>query len=70
MLTWLLMDKMGKIHVGRPINVKSRKELLATIKPHQWQYLRADCGDLPDNMPTSAPHPPQRSVISLVPASV
>ncbi len=64
-----LMDKMGKIYVGKPINVKTRKELLATIKPHQWQFLRADCGDLPDNMPTGTPQKNQRSFISLVPAS-
>ncbi len=65
-----LMDKMGKIYVGRPINVKTRKELLATIKPHQRQFLRADCGDLPDDMPTAPPPQAQRSFISLVPASV
>jgi hypothetical protein len=65
-----LMDRMGKIYVGKPINVKTRKELLATIKPHQLQFLRADCGDLPDDMPKDAT-PPQapRSFISLVPAS-
>ena len=66
-----LMGKMGRIYVGKPITVKTRKELLATIKPHQWQYLRADCGDLPDNMPKDpAPPQAQRSFISLVPASV
>jgi hypothetical protein len=65
-----LMDSMGKIYVGRPINVKTRKQLLATIKPHQLQFLRADCGDLPDNMPKDANPPAQRSFISLVPASV
>lgn len=65
-----LMDKMGKIYVGKPINVKTRKELLTTIKPHQRQFLRADCGDLPDDMPTATPPQAQRSFISLVPASV
>ena len=65
-----LMDKMGKIYVGKPITVKTRKELLATIKPHQRQFLRADCGDLPDDMPASPPPPTQKSFISLVPASV
>jgi len=65
-----LMDRMGKIYVGKPINVKTRKELLATIKPHQLQFLRADCGDLPDDMPKDATPPQaQRSFISLVPAS-
>ena len=65
-----LMDKMGRIYVGKPINVKTRKELLATIKPHQWQFLRPDCGDLPDDMPTATPPEKPRSFISLVPASV
>jgi hypothetical protein len=63
-----LMDRMGKIYVGRPLNVKTRKELLMTIKPHQWQFLRADCGDVPD-MPANTPPPrSQRSFISLVPS--
>jgi hypothetical protein len=65
-----LMARMGKIHMGRPLNIKTRKELLATIKPHQHQFLRADCGDLPDSTGTAAPPPAQRSIISLVPASV
>lgn len=43
-----LMSKLGKIYTGKPINVKTRKELLTTIKPHQWKFLRADNGDLPD----------------------
>ncbi len=66
-----LMAKMGKIHMGRPLNIKSRKELLATIKPHQHQFLRPDTGDMPD--PPAAdkvPPPQQRSYISLVPAPV
>ena len=64
-----LMAGMGKIHIGRPINVKTRKELLATIKPHQHQFLRADCGDLPDSRGAASPPPAQRSFISLVPTS-
>ena len=43
-----LMEKMGRIYRGRPLAVKSRKELLATIKPHHWKHLREDNGDLPD----------------------
>jgi hypothetical protein len=39
------MARLGKIHLGRPITIKSRKELLETIKPHQREYLRADTGD-------------------------
>jgi len=51
-----LMGAMGKIHVGRPITVKTRKELLATIKPHQWKFIPPDAGDLPDGYtPPSTP---------------
>jgi radical SAM superfamily enzyme YgiQ (UPF0313 family) len=50
------MGKMGKIYTGKPLNIKSRKELLATIRPNQWRYLRADCGDLPEGYtPPAAP---------------
>ncbi len=43
------LEKMGKIYMGKPIEVMSRKELLATLKPKQLQYLRADNGDLPES---------------------
>jgi radical SAM superfamily enzyme YgiQ (UPF0313 family) len=39
---------MGKIYSGKPLRVKTRRELIASLKPHYWQYLRADNGDLPD----------------------
>lgn len=38
---------MGKIYRGKPLKVKTRAELLASLKPKDWQYLRADNGDLP-----------------------
>jgi hypothetical protein len=44
-----LMERMGKIYAGRPLQVKSRRELLATIKPQNRKYLRADNGDLPED---------------------
>jgi radical SAM superfamily enzyme YgiQ (UPF0313 family) len=43
-----MMGRMGKIYTGKPIKVKSRKELIAGLKPHYWQYLREDNGDLPE----------------------
>ncbi|MCB1023176.1 MAG: radical SAM protein [Acidobacteria bacterium] len=42
------LAKMGKIYPGKPIDLLSRKELLATLKPKQMQYLREDTGDMPD----------------------
>jgi radical SAM superfamily enzyme YgiQ (UPF0313 family) len=43
-----LMEKMGKIYRGKPMAVKTRKELLGTIKQPHWKFLRPDNGDLPD----------------------
>jgi hypothetical protein len=42
------LAKMGKIYMGKPLKTKTRRELLATLKPKMRQYLRADCGGLPD----------------------
>jgi radical SAM superfamily enzyme YgiQ (UPF0313 family) len=42
-----LMGKMGKIYLGRPLRIKSRKELLETVRPNQRKFLRADTGDVP-----------------------
>jgi hypothetical protein len=64
-----LMAKMGKIHMGRPMKIKTRRELLATVKPHQHQFLRPDTGDMPEPPAADKLPPPQRSYISLVPTS-
>jgi radical SAM superfamily enzyme YgiQ (UPF0313 family) len=44
-----LMASMGKLYQGRPLSIKTRRELLATLKPNQRQFIRADTGDLPDD---------------------
>jgi hypothetical protein len=41
-----LMAKMGKIYMGRPLLLKSRRELVATVRPAHRQHLRADCDEL------------------------
>jgi hypothetical protein len=56
---------MGKIHMGRPLKIKSRKELLETIKPHQREYLRADTGDIDEDIQPRKPAGPK--FIGLVP---
>ncbi|HVF88884.1 MAG TPA: radical SAM protein [Blastocatellia bacterium] len=43
-----VMQKMGKIYRGEPMKIKTRKELIASIRPQQLQYLREDNGDLPE----------------------
>ncbi len=45
------MERMGKIYVGKPLKIKNRKELLESIRPSYWKYLREDCGDLPEGWP-------------------
>jgi hypothetical protein len=50
------LARMGKIYLGRPLKTKTRRELIAALKPHYWQYLRADNGDLPEGYaPPSRP---------------
>ena len=61
-----LMARIGKLYMGRPLTIKSRKELLATVKAHQRQFLRADAGDLPDDF-TAPPSPRSGSFIRLTP---
>ena len=41
------MYRMGKLYAGRPLKVKTRAQLLASIKPANWQFLREDNGDIP-----------------------
>jgi hypothetical protein len=48
------MARLGKIYCGKLMSVKSRKELLAAIKPQHWKYLRPDNGDLPDGWEPAA----------------
>ncbi len=50
------LARLGKIYVGRPLKTKTRRELIASLKPHYWQYLRADNGDLPEGY-TPPAHP-------------
>jgi hypothetical protein len=63
-----VMAKMGKIYVGKPLKIKTRKELLATVKPSMRQYLRPDTGDMPDDFVPPRPAAPERSTfIELTP---
>jgi hypothetical protein len=52
-----VLGQMGRIYIGKPIKTKTRKELIASIKPHYWQYLRADNGDLPEGYTPPSPKP-------------
>jgi hypothetical protein len=42
-----VLECMGKIHVGKPLVTKGRRELIASLRPNYLKHLRADNGDLP-----------------------
>ena len=46
------LGRMGKIYLGKPVKTKTRKELLDSVRPHYWKYLRPDTGDMPDGFAT------------------
>jgi radical SAM superfamily enzyme YgiQ (UPF0313 family) len=55
------LERMGKIYVGKPLKTKTRKELIASVKPNYWKYFRADNGDLTEEFTPPARNPLQRS---------
>ena len=57
------LEKMGKIYTGKPIETKTRAELLATLKPKMLQYLREDNGDLPAEYFVAKAPPPAVAVV-------
>jgi hypothetical protein len=44
------LEKMGKIYMGKPLKTKTRKELIASVRPNYWQHFRPDNGDLPSEV--------------------
>jgi len=48
-----VMARMGKLYLGRPLRIKTRRELLDTIRPNQRRFLRADTGDVPEMEPVT-----------------
>jgi hypothetical protein len=60
-----MMARMGKIYIGKPLKVKSRKELIAGLKPHYLQYLREDNGDLPEGYLSPARQGKQKASLAL-----
>jgi len=59
-----MMARMGKIYAGKPLKIKSRAELLATIKPKHWKHLRADNGDVPEGDAQQADDGPALRVVA------
>jgi hypothetical protein len=51
-----VMARMGKIYAGRPLEIKSRRQLIAGVRPGFLRYFRADNGDLSPELPRHAPN--------------
>ena len=43
-----ILQRMGKIHVGKPLVTRNRRELIASLRPNYLKHLRGDNGDLPE----------------------
>jgi hypothetical protein len=44
-----ILQSFGKIHVGKALLSKSRRDLIASLRPSHLKHLRADNGDLPED---------------------
>ena len=62
-----ILQKMGKIYVGKPLVTKSRRELVASLRPNYLKHMRADNGDLPERFGPDADDLPRRNQVQLVP---
>lgn len=60
------LARLGKIYPGKPLKTKTRRELIASIKPNYWKYLRPDNGDMPEGhalpIPATAPAKELRAI--------
>jgi hypothetical protein len=63
-----ILQRLGKIHVGKPLVTKSRQELIASLRPNYLQHLRADNGDLPNRSNHSAGDFPGQSQTNVAPS--
>ena len=59
-----LLYATGRLYKGQPIRVKTRAELLASIKPGYWKYLREDAGDVPQAPSAPAAPPVERELVT------
>ncbi len=62
-----ILQGIGKIHVGKPLVPKSRRELIASLRPNYLKHLRADNGDLPERSSRHAESLPGPSQMNFVP---
>ena len=59
-----ILRRIGKIHVGKSLVPKSRRELIASLRPNFLKHLRADNGELPESSDRSAERGPDQSPLN------
>lgn len=64
-----VLQRIGKIHVGKPLVAKSRRELIACLRPNYLKHLRADNGDLPERLSQFAAASAEPNQMSFVPTT-
>ena len=64
-----ILRAMGKIHIGEPLVTKSRRDLIASLRPNHLKYLRSDNGDLPESSSSSKEVLPNPSQTHFVPGA-
>ena len=64
-----ILRGMGKIHIGEPLVTKSRRDLIASLRPNYLKYLRSDNGDLPESSSSSKEVLPNPSQTHFVPGA-
>ncbi len=56
-----ILRRFGKIHVGEPLRSKSRRELIASLRPTHLRHFRPDNGDLPETTDSPAANNQKKS---------
>jgi hypothetical protein len=64
-----ILQRMGKIHVGKPLVTRNRRELIASLRPNYQKHLRADNGDLPERWESFKKSPPAPTPIHVASAA-
>lgn len=50
-----IIERIGKTYPGKRLRIKSRSELLASVRPQARRHVRPDTGDMPDAFLTAHP---------------
>ena len=64
-----VLQRIGKIHVSKPLVAKSRRELIAGLRPNYLKHMRVDNSDLPESLSRYAAASAGPNQMSFVPTT-